>query len=347
MKLLVALIIFALLSQATSVQAAEPKPTAPLKLRLGLGSAPAPALPNSVLWLAKDSGFYKREGLDVELNEFQGTPLVIAAMIAGDIDVGNVSTSDVIRMNATRGQAMRAIHSPDSRLYFLIAARDEIKSASALQGRTFAVARIGSVDHTLSMIALKGLGINPGSLTPIAIGTPSTRAQALVAGRVDATTLSLATWVTIQREPGVKVLIDHNTYYDSATVVEKVNAVTIKVMADKPEHLRRFTAAIIKASRYFAENQDAWVEAMTRRRSDIDRKDATHLWTGFKNAWAVNGLMNLDAYKKSADFFYQTGTLEKVPRIEVGEWAETRFVDGVLKEIGTYANLDPPGRALR
>src|SRR4029434_8240705 len=112
----------------------------------------------------------------------------------------------------------RAIHSPDTRLYFLIAARDNIKSASTLQGKTFAVARIGSVDHTLSMIALKGLGVNTASLTPIAIGTPSTRAQALVAGRVDATTLSLATWVTIQREPGVKVLVDHNTYYDTATV---------------------------------------------------------------------------------------------------------------------------------
>src|ERR1700741_3068040 len=73
--------------------AADPKPAEPLKLRLGLGSAPAPALPNSVLWLAKDLGFYKREGLDVEIMEFQGTPLVIAAMIAGDVDVGNVSTS--------------------------------------------------------------------------------------------------------------------------------------------------------------------------------------------------------------------------------------------------------------
>ena len=237
MRLLVTFIAFALLSQAASLPAAEPKPTEPLKLRLGLGSAPAPALPNSVLWLAKDLGFYKREGLDVELNEFQGTPLVIAAMIAGDIDVGNVSTSDVIRMNATKGQAMRAIHSPDTRLYFLIAARDNIMSASALQDKTFAVARIGSVDHTLSMIALKGLGVNTASLTAVAIGTPSTRAQALVAGRVDATTLSLATWVTIQREPGVKVLVDHNTYYDTATVVEKVNAVTTKVMEDKPEHL--------------------------------------------------------------------------------------------------------------
>jgi NitT/TauT family transport system substrate-binding protein len=197
------------------------------------------------------------------------------------------------------------------------------------------------------MMALKSLGVNPASLTPIAIGTPSTRAQALVAGRVDATTLSLATWVTIQREPGVKVLIDQNTYYETATVVEKVNAVTTKVIEDKPEHLRRFTAAILKASRHFAENQDAWVDAITKRRPDIQRADAMTLWAGFKTAWAVNGLMNLDAYKKSADFFYQTGTLEKVPRIEVAEWADTRFVDAVLKEIGTYANFDPPGRALR
>ena len=340
-------IAFAFLSQAASLPAAESKPTEPLKLRLGLASAPAPALPNSVLWLAKDLGFYKREGLDVELTEFQGTPLVMAGMIAGDIDVGNVSTSDVIRMNATRGQAMRAIHSPDTRLYFLIAARDTIKSASALQDKTFAVARIGSVDHTLSMIALKGLGVNTASLTAVAIGTPSTRAQALVAGRVDATTLSLATWVTIQKEPGVRILVDHNTYYDTATVVEKVNAVTTKVMEDKPEHLRRFTAAIMKASRHFAENQDAWVEALTKRRTDVDRKDAANLWAGFKTAWAVNGLMNLDAYKKSSDFYYQIGTLEKVPRIEVGEWTETRFVDEVLKEIGTYAKSDPTGRPLR
>jgi NitT/TauT family transport system substrate-binding protein len=347
MKLLFSLIAFAVLSQATGLAAAESKPTEPLKLRLGLGSAPAPALPNSVLWLAKDLGFYKREGLDVELNEFQGTPLVIAAMIAGEIDVGNVSTSDVIRMNATKGQPMRAIHSPDTRLYFLIAARDDIKSASALHGKTFAVARIGSVDHTLSMIALKGIGVNTASLTPLAIGTPSTRAQALVAGRVDATTLSIATWVTIQREPGVKVLVDHNTYYDTATVVEKVNAVTTKVMEDKPEHLRRFTAAIMKASRHFAENQEAWVAAMTKRRPDLDRKDAANLWAGFKTAWAVNGLMNHDLYKKSADFFYQTGAFEKVAKIEVNEWAETRFVDEVLKEIGVYTKFDSPGRSLR
>jgi NitT/TauT family transport system substrate-binding protein len=93
--------------------------------------------------------------------------------------------------------------------------------------------------------------------------------------------------------------------------VEKVNAVTTKVIDEKPEQLRRFTAAIVKASRYFAENQDAWVSAMTKRRPDVDRSDAASLWNGFRTSWAVNGLMNLDAYKRSAEFFYQAGILDK------------------------------------
>src|SRR5262245_54446955 len=155
MKLTIALIAVMVFSSASPLAAADSRPKEPLKLKLGLGSAPAPPLPNSVLWLAKDLGFYQREGLDVELTEFQGTPLAIAAMIAGEVDVANVSTSEVIRMTATKGQPMRAIHSPDARLYFLLAARDEIKSVNALQGRTFAVSRIGSVDHSLSMLALK------------------------------------------------------------------------------------------------------------------------------------------------------------------------------------------------
>ncbi len=343
-KILVTLLVAFTSLRAITLEAAESKPKEMLKLRLGLGSAPAPPLPNSVLWLAKDLGFYAREGLDVELSEFQGTPLAIAAMIAGDLDVANISTSEVIRMTATKGQPMRAIHSPDARLYFLIAARDEFKSVGALQGKTFAVSRIGSVDHSLSTIALKALGLNPANVTMVAMGVPSTRAQALAAGRVDATSLSVGTWITIQKEPGVRILVDHNTYFENAAVVEKVNAVTTKVMDEKPEQLRRFTAAILKASRLFAENQESWVAAITKRRPDVDRQDAANLWTGFRTAWAVNGLMNLETYKKSADFFYQAGILEKVPRIEVGEWTDTRFVDGVLREIGVNAKFDPTGR---
>ena len=135
MKRLITLLVLGLLLHAAPSIAAEAKPKEVLRLRVGLGSSPVPPLPNSVLWLAKDLGFYQREGLDIELIEFQGTPLAIAAMISGDIDVGNVSTSEVIRLTASKSAPMRAIHSPDARLYFLIAARDEIKSRARAPGK--------------------------------------------------------------------------------------------------------------------------------------------------------------------------------------------------------------------
>ena len=38
------------------------------------------------LWMAKDAGFYQREGLDVEQITIQGTPAV-ASLVAGEIDL--------------------------------------------------------------------------------------------------------------------------------------------------------------------------------------------------------------------------------------------------------------------
>ena len=197
------------------------------------------------------------------------------------------------------------------------------------------------------MLTLKALGVNPANLTVVAMGVPTTRAQALVAGRVDATSMSVGTWASIQREPGVRILVDHNTFFENATVVEKVNAATAKVIEEKPEQLRRFTAAIVKTARHFAENQEAWVAAITKRRAKLERADAVNLWNGFRTSWAVNGLMNLETYKKTSDFYYQTAAFEKVPKIEVNEWTDTRFLDDVLKETGVNPKFDPPGRPFR
>ena len=65
-------------------------PPRPLSLRLSLGNNVLPLIPNSVLWLARDLGYYEREGLDVDLVELNGTPLAIAALVSGQADVANV-----------------------------------------------------------------------------------------------------------------------------------------------------------------------------------------------------------------------------------------------------------------
>ena len=325
--------------------AAAPKDV--IKLHVGTATTPAPALPESVLWLARDLGFYQKEGLDVDITETTATPTVIAAMRSGEVDVGNINSEDVIRLTASRDLEMRTINSSNGRNFFMIVGKASIGSVNELTGKSFAVSRVGGQDHALSTKVLSARGVAPDAVNYVTIGAPNIRAQALVANQVDATTMSLATWVTVQNEKGIKVLVNADDYFNAVPLVNKGNAVTTKVLQEKPEALRRFSAAIIKASRYFAENKAAWVDAMGKLRPDIAKPDLEYLWDQFGASWAVNGQLNMNDYQQSTDFLYDAGTFENAPRIDAKAWADPQFVDAVLKEQGVYPKVDDPGRPIK
>jgi NitT/TauT family transport system substrate-binding protein len=318
-----------------------------IKLRIGVATSPAPALPESTLWLAQDLGFYQKEGLDVDITEVNASPSLITALRAGEIDVGDINSEDVIRLTASKDLEMRTINSASGRNFFMIVGKDSIGSILELQGKSFAIARVGSQDHALSSRVMAARGLPPDSVNYVAVGAPNLRAQALVAGQIDATTMSLGTWVTVQNQKNIKVLVHVDEYFNALPLVNKGNAVTTRVLAEKPEALRRFTAAIVKASRYLAQNKSAWVDAMAKRRPDITRGDLEYLWDQFGSSWAVNGQLNLSAYQVSTDFLYESGTFNDAPKIAARDWADTQFVDSVLKELGVVPNVDDPGRAIK
>ncbi|HEV7665491.1 MAG TPA: ABC transporter substrate-binding protein [Chloroflexota bacterium] len=334
---------------STTPSPAQPGATAsaPIKLRIGTATTPPPALPESTLWLARDLGFYQKEGLDVEIVEAQATPSVIAALRSGEVDVGNINSEDVIRLTAGKDLEMRTINSSNGRNFFMIVGKSSIGSVKELSGKSYAIARVGSQDHALSTKVLAAKGVAADALSFVAVGQPNVRAQSLLAGQVDATTMSLATWVTVQNEKGLKVLVNADDYFAAVPLVNKGNAVSTKVLAEKPEALRRFTAAIIKASRFFAENKQGWVDGMTKLRPDIARADLEFLWDQFGASWAVNGQLNMSAYQTSTDFLYETGTFTDTARIDAKDWADTQFVDAVLKDVGVYPKVDDPGRPIK
>jgi NitT/TauT family transport system substrate-binding protein len=308
---------------------------------------PAPALPESTLWLARDLGFYKNEGLDVTITEVDATPSVITAMRTGDVDVGDINTEDVIRLNASKDLEMRTINSASGRNFFMIVGKSSIGSVAELQGKSYAIARVGSQDHALSSKVLGVKGVPTDSINFVSVGAPNVRAQALVAGQIDATTVSLGTWVTIQNQTNLKVLVGVDDYYNSLPLVNKGNAVTTKVLNEKSDALRRFTVALIKASRYLAQNKQAWVDGMQKLRPDMNATDLGYLWDQFGASWGVNGQLNVGAYQTSTDFLYDQGTFPDLPKIDATTWTDTEFVDGALKQLGVYPNVDDPGRTIQ
>jgi NitT/TauT family transport system substrate-binding protein len=322
------------------------KPTDVLKLKIGDAVSPPPALPQTVNSLAGPHGFYEAEGLEVEIVPVQGTPSVITAMRTGDVDIGIINSSDIIELAAEKAFEMRVILAPNDRNFFLILSRDNIASVQDLRGKGFAINRPGSEDHALTLNVLRSMGVDPAEVNFVTVGLPAVRIQALLANQVQATTTSVATWVTIKNEPGLKILVSQDDYAKATQLMSNVAAVSTKVRTEKAEALRRYVAAIMKASRFYSQNKAAWVEDMGALRQDIKKQDLESLWDQFKTSWAVNGFMNPSLYQKTSDYLYTTADFKDTPKIEVKEWVDSELVDSVLRDIGVFPGLDDPGRQI-
>ena len=344
---------FALVA-ATGCVAPGPAATAPvatpepLGLAIAWGVSPITASPASVLWLAKDLGFYAREGLNPDLQLIQGTPNLIAGMRAGQIDVAVLTAYEAVLLTATRSLEMKMIGGSGAagqNNTFMVVSRDSVGSLEDLHGKAFAVARVGSYDDTLTRQFLRARGIDPAEVRFLALGEPNVRIQALLARQIDATLTSISTWMTVRQQPGLKILSTFDEVNAAVPTWPSGNVVTAQVAHDKAEQLRRFSRAIVKASRFFATNKQAWVEAMAQHRTDLSAADLGELWDLFSRAWAVNGGMNLSDYDKGADLLYSTSPdFAQVPRIGLNAWTDSQFVDSALRELGVDPSMDSPGR---
>ena len=330
---------------------AAPPPSEPpkaLPLSIGWGVTPISAAPTSVLWLANDLGFYASEGLEPDLVSIQGTPNLIAGMRAGQIDVGVLTAYETILLTASNSFDLRMIGGTGAAGQantFMVVSRTSVSSLEDLRGKSLAIARIGSYDDSLARQFLRARNVDPATIQFLALGDPNVRLQALIANQVDATLTSVSTWVTIRQQPGLKILASFEEVNQAVPTWPSGNAVSVQVLQTKAEQLRRFTRAIVKASRFFATHRDAWIDAMANRRNDMDRADLSELWDLFAHGWATNGGMNLDDYARGADLLYSTSPdFAQVPRIGLDAWAEPRFVDGVLREVGVDSTMDAPGR---
>lgn len=324
-------------STHTPVRAADP-------FRLIITETALPLVPNSVEWLALSLGYFQKAGVNVELIKVQQTPSAVAALHAGQGEMANIGT-DVALQLIGRGQIQaHAVCSPDKSLPFVIAAKKTIASPKELAGKTFGVARIGSVDYDMSRAVFTKLGVDPDSVRYLAIGQPAVRAQSLLAGQIDATAISIGVYTTLPDTSSVHVLVDQAAYFRDAPFISKVNIVTDDVAKARAKEIQGVVRAIIAASRDFANKPAIWVNAMAAALPDVKRSDLQTLAEAYRSSWSVNGGLNVAALKFTTDALYKGPDFSDVKRIEPNQWVDTSYCDAVLKQLGVDRATDDPGR---
>src|SRR5690606_1984697 len=143
--------MLALSTGASLAQSDEP-------FRLIVTHLEPPLVPNSVMDLAVELGYFEREGVNVELVRVQQTPSALAALQSGDGEMANVGVDALLQIIASGADDFRAVTSPNKSLPFMIVAKDEIATPADLAGASFGVGRVGSLDHSLSSLVLGSLG---------------------------------------------------------------------------------------------------------------------------------------------------------------------------------------------
>jgi NitT/TauT family transport system substrate-binding protein len=301
-----------------------------------------PLVPNSVAWLAQSLGYFDRAGVAVDLVKVQQTPSAVAALRSGGGEMANISTDVALQLLGRDQMALRGVISPDKALPFVIVTKKGIVKPKDLEGKTFGVARVGSVDYETSRIVLKRLGVDVDKIQYLAVGQPPVRAQSLLAGQIDATAISVGVVASIADKSGIGTLVNQADFFRAAPLVTKLSVVTDDVAKGRPKDVAAVVRAMILASRDFERTPGLWSNAMAKLRPDVKKSDLDALAAAYHSSWSVNGGLNAAQMKFTTDELYKGPDFKDLKRVDPASWIDLSYIDGVLKSVGVMRNGDVP-----
>lgn len=192
----------ALASGATALRAAEPP--RPEKTRLSIAAAGKAELHQLPLIVADQLGYFRQEGLEVEVHE--GT------VAEGDIFSGNFD--QVISLQA-RGRPTQCFvlqaRAPAMALGVSIRQVPNFRDMGDLRGLRIGVPATGSPSHLMARLVLARAGLSPADVSFISVGPTALAPDRLRSGQVDALCHTDPVMTLLEQRSEVRIVSDART----------------------------------------------------------------------------------------------------------------------------------------
>jgi NitT/TauT family transport system substrate-binding protein len=171
------------------ILAASAQAQAPEKKDIKLGVGGANALYYLPLALADRLGYFKEQGLDVEINDFKGGSQSLNALVSKSVDVVTGAYEHTLRMQV-KGQAIVAAielgRYPGITLAVKKDRMDRIKSVADLKGAKIGVTAPGSSTNMIAQFLMVKAGLKPDDASFIGVGAGPGAVAAVRKGEIDA-----------------------------------------------------------------------------------------------------------------------------------------------------------------
>jgi NitT/TauT family transport system substrate-binding protein len=166
------------------------------------------------LTISEQLGFFKAEGLDVEISDFAGGAKALQALMGGSADVVNGAYEHTINMQA-RNQFIQEIvlmgRAPQISVGVSTKTMSGYKGLSDLRGKKIGVSAPGSSTNMVANLVLSRAGVKATDVSFVGVGTSSGAIAAVRAGQIDAISNTDPIMTMLEQKGEVKIISDTRT----------------------------------------------------------------------------------------------------------------------------------------
>ena len=246
----------------------------------------------SPLFIAKDRGYFQKEGLEVDLVLMRGG-VSNQALIAGGVEFSAVPTAGL--QAALQGAPLKVIFSAYLKPIFWLYARPEVRNVKDLTGKKVAVSSLGAAGDAALRELFKKNGMDENrDVAILAIGTTATRLSALSSNVVDAAMMTFPHNITAA-EQGFRELVS----FIASDIIQLQGTIVARdqLLQNDPVLVDKFLRATIKGFISYTVNRGGAVSVLARNVKTTEEL-AARIYDLVRPAVAPEGLLTEDLQKR-------------------------------------------------
>jgi len=285
-------------------------------------------------WMAKESGAFEHEGLDVTFALIQPGAPILGALESGDVPVSAAGGQELVNAQV-RGANQTIVAGFGSKLTNAVYVTPAITKPEDLIGKTLGVSGIGAISHVAGLVAVEKMGLK-GQVNFLATGGLPETIAAIQSGKVVGGMLSPPQTFDAARQ-GLHELFDLSK--TDARSQTSIVATTRKYINERPDVVERYIRAVIRGAHRAYTDKPLTLSVLTKYAGISDAEVASKTYDFFAggNLWGKDGAPTMEGIQAQLNIAAEQN-IPEAKNFKPEQMADTRFVDkirasGLLEEL--------------
>jgi ABC-type nitrate/sulfonate/bicarbonate transport system substrate-binding protein len=254
---------------------------------------------SSTLWLAREGGFFKENGVDAKLIYMEGGRLSIQSLLSGHTQfMAGDAVSALSAVGA--GADIVLLASAKNILPYVFAVAKEIRRIQDLKGKIVGVSQIGGRAGEIARMVVKNNGLDPDKdVIYLAVGGTVSRLAALAGGRVQAAPISQG-MVPAAQQKGLNII-----EVEPIPLIIDALWTTRKYAEDNPALIDRVVRSYVAAIAAVIKDRPRTLGALRKYMRTADTKTIESAYEGYANGLDRVPIPNDKAIQNTLEITYR------------------------------------------